>query len=85
MSWGLKGILVLQDLACARVYARIKVWILDDLDGWFNAELYSSWMPAWIMVYQLRMPCNQNYTCYICANPTTGKLHLIVMAPERLC
>ena len=60
MSWGLKGILVLQDLACARVYARIKVWILDDLDGWFNAELYSPWMPAWIMIYQLRMPCNQN-------------------------
>ena len=37
--------LVLQDLACARVYAGMKVWILD---GCFNAELYSPWMPAWI-------------------------------------
>ena len=38
------------------------------LDGCFNAKLYSSWMPGWIMICQLRMPSKEKYV-FKCANP----------------
>ena len=46
MSWGLKGIHPRSTRPCVCTCVRgMKVWILD---GCFNAELYSPWMPAWI-------------------------------------